>query len=166
MRWRIGSRTERQKHQRPKDQHVREGNDVKRFRIQDVCRGDPGTEGSSQRVRGRGNTQDDHQAREAKSRQPQFAMHVHAIRRHQGRLRDQQQNPRGERGPVQMNEPVGQRGPKCSRQEVAARKSQKHRRQHQQRQSRKKVVVQAGRPRLEHGGRHHSSRSLGAFAIF
>src|SRR5438046_253921 len=53
VRRRIGSCAEGQEYERPKNQHIRERNNVNRFWINYASRGDPGAERPPQGVRGR-----------------------------------------------------------------------------------------------------------------
>lgn len=92
-----------------KAEHVRDGNDVESLRIEtgaDV--------GSGERVGGGQNADEDHETGEKETGDAEAAVNVHTARGDERGLHDEQENPSGKDGAVDVNAQVGQRGMKKS----------------------------------------------------
>src|SRR5487761_251826 len=117
---RVEASAERKEDERRKKQHVEHRYGVESLRS-DTCRDAP-----CELIGGRCDSEDDHAARQQETRDAQPAMYVHAPRGDERSLRDQQQNPTGKRGPVDVNQQVRQRRTKHSRQKIRAREAAKN----------------------------------------
>ncbi len=129
---RIRAGAEGKKDERPKNQHVRQRNDVKSLRIQ-AC-----TTATHEQIIGRQNADNNHETCQHDTCNAEAAMDVHAAGGNQRDLRDEQQDPAGKYRPVHVDDPVGQRRVEHSGEVIGARKACENRCQHQQGHGRKK----------------------------
>src|SRR6267143_3942124 len=72
VRWRIGAGAEGEKNERRKNQHIRYGNDVEKFRIQVWRAAMP-----DERIGSRQNAEDNHETRQQEARNAKAAVNVH-----------------------------------------------------------------------------------------
>ena len=115
----IGTGAKGEKDEGREDQHVCQGDDVEKFRI-DGRRGGVAVE----RIRRGQDAEDDHETGQEKSRNAETAMDVDASGEDQGSLRDEQEDPAGEGGPVQVNDEAGQWSEEDSGEIVGAREAE------------------------------------------
>lgn len=134
----IGTITEGEEDQGREDQNVRQRNDVEEFRIATRRAGIAG-----ERISGGQNAEDHHETRPEKTCDTETAMDVHATGGDQGSLSDEQEDPAGEGGSVQVNDETGQRGAEDSGEIVGASKAQEDGGEQQQGHRREKEMVEA-----------------------
>lgn len=159
MRARVAARAIGEKKRDGKKQDIGQPYDVEHMGIA------AGRGVASQSVGGGHKAENNHQASEKKSRQAQAAMNIHASGGDQRSLRDEQQNPAGKHGAVQMNDAVGQRGAEESGKIIGVRETDEDGDEHDQRHARKEhmIVTATGRARSASAGprefrsRGHSS---------
>ena len=132
VRRRIEAGPEGEKDQRRKNQHIRDGNDVKNFRIHVWI-----AVTANERIGGRQYSKDYHETRQEEACNAEAAMDVHAAGGNQRGLRHEQEDPAGKCRPVQVNDQAGQRRLEHSCEVVSARKTHKNRCQDKQGHRRK-----------------------------
>ena len=115
---RIGPVAEGEENEGCEDQHVGQGNNVEEFRI-DGRRSGVAVE----RIRCGQDAKNDHQTRPEEPCDAETAMDVDAAGGDQGSLRDEQEDPGREGGPVKVNDETGQWSAEDSREIVSAREA-------------------------------------------
>jgi hypothetical protein len=94
--------TEREKDELGKNEHVCHWDDVEGFYIKARGRVGPGESFGC-----RQNAKDDHETGQEETRNAEAAVNVHAACGDQGSLRDEQEDPQGKNGAVNVNDPMG-----------------------------------------------------------
>ena len=135
----IEAGAEGKENQRRKDQHVADGNGIKRLRIEVRTRRG---ESACERVARRQDTHDDHERRQAETHKAQAAMNIHAACRDERDLRDQQKNPARKHRAVNVDDHAGKRRPEHAGEKISACKTHKNGGQNQERHSREKEIIE------------------------
>lgn len=132
----IGTGAEGEEDERREDEHVGQGDDVEEFRI-DGRRGGVAVE----RIRRSQDAKNDHQRRPEETCDAETAMDVDASRGDQRSLRNEQEDPAGEGGSMEVNDETGKRGAEDSGEIVSAREAGKDRGEQEQGHGGEKDVV-------------------------